>query len=307
MWTLRAADAQDDAPCLATRLGVSIGVSTGVSTGTIQLSSIAGLWPEGSRVHLLVREATSLVPPPPQQQQQQVILDMGERVTCELYCRCLALAHAQPSGCLAALLRLGDDARAGKERNALSAQQLSSAVVSSAVQSSAVVSAKDTSAPPTRRAQMVANSAVVNSAAVSAKDTSASPTRRAQMVAAAFRRIDTNGDGHLSRAEVIVACRTDAEVRALLGLPQHIRQEDGTREAFERVFQRFDADDSKGIEMDEFMRVFADEGRIKSLEALDAMLAQPELTETSASSTSSARAPSVVRPRDPPSVGCSQQ
>jgi Ca2+-binding EF-hand superfamily protein len=302
MWTRRAADAQDDATSLATRLGMS--------TGTIELSSIAGLWPEGSRVHLLVREAASLVPQqqPQQQQQQQVILDMGERATCELYCRCLALAHAQPSGCLTALLRLGDDARAGKERNALSAQQLSSAVVNRAVVSSAVVS----------------------SAAVSAKDTSASPTRRAQMVAAAFRRIDTNGDGHLSRAEVIIACRTDAEVRALLlgrlaaackcsprrpllspqvrallGLPQHIRQEDGTREAFERVFQRFDVDDSKGIEMDEFMRVFADEGRIKSLEALDAMLAQPELT--SASSTSSARAPSVVRPRDPPSIGCSQQ
>jgi hypothetical protein len=123
-----------------------------------------------------------------------VILDMGERATCELYCRCLALAHAQPSGCLTALLRLGDDARAGKERNALSAQQLSSAVVNRAV----------------------VNSAVVSSAAVSAKDISASPTRRAQMVAAAFRRIDTNGDGHLSRAEVIIACRTDAEVRALL-------------------------------------------------------------------------------------------
>ena len=97
------------------------------------------------------------------------------------------------------------------------------------------------------------------------------------------------------------------QVRALLGLPQHIRQEDGTREAFERVLQRFDVDYSKGIEMDEFMRVFADEGRVKSLEALDAMLAQPELAETSASSTSSARAPSVVRPRDPPSIGCSQQ
>ena len=186
MWTLRAADAQDDAPCLATRLGVSIGVSTGVSTGTIQLSSIAGLWPEGSRVHLLVREATSLVPPPPQQQQQQVILDLGERVTCELYCRCLALAHAQPSGCLAALLRLGDDARAGKERNALSAQQLCSAVVDGAVMSSAVVSAMDTSAPPaspTRRAQMtsttsarapsVVDGAVMSSAVVSAMDTSA--------------------------------------------------------------------------------------------------------------------------------------
>ena len=43
-----------------------------MSTGTIELSSIAGLWPEGSRVHLLVREAASLVPQQqPQQQQQQ--------------------------------------------------------------------------------------------------------------------------------------------------------------------------------------------------------------------------------------------
>ena len=152
-------------------------------------------------MHLLVREAASLVPPqqppppqqpspPPQQQQQQqqqpVILDLGERVTCELYCRCLALAHAQPSGCFAALLRLGDDARAGKERNALSAQQLCSAVVDGAVMSSAVVSAMDTSAPPaspTRRAQMtsttsarapsVVDGAVMSSAVVSAMDTSA--------------------------------------------------------------------------------------------------------------------------------------
>ena len=44
--------------------------------------------------------------------------------------------------------------------------------------------------------------------------------------------------------------------RALLGLPKVIRQEDGTRDDFEAVFQRLDADDSKSITLDEFMGVF---------------------------------------------------
>ena len=66
-------------------------------------------------------------------------------------------------------------------------------------------------------------------------------------IAEAFARIDTNGDGVLSRIEVIKACRADEGVRMLLRLPQVIRQEDGTRDVFERVFQRLDADDSKEI------------------------------------------------------------
>ena len=44
-------------------------------------------------------------------------------------------------------------------------------------------------------------------------------------------------DGVLSRIEVIKACRADERVRELLGLPRVIRQEDGTRDAFEAVFQ----------------------------------------------------------------------
>ena len=64
--------------------------------------------------------------------------------------------------------------------------------------------------------------------------------------------IDANGDGVLSRAEVIKACRASERVRTLLGLPKNIRQEDGTRDSFEVVFQKFDADDSKSITLDEF-------------------------------------------------------
>ena len=48
--------------------------------------------------------------------------------------------------------------------------------------------------------------------------------------------------------------RRDVAVRALLGLPATIRQEDGSRDAFERVFQAMDVDDSKQIDADEFER-----------------------------------------------------
>ena len=75
--------------------------------------------------------------------------------------------------------------------------------------------------------------------------------------AAAFRRIDKNGDGVLSRIEVIQAAKRDPEVRSLLGLPAAIRQEDGTRDAFEAVFQRLDADSSRTITAEEFVRALA--------------------------------------------------
>merc|ERR1711862_153693 len=68
----------------------------------------------------------------------------------------------------------------------------------------------------------------------------------------AFALIDKNGNGTLSRIEVIKACRESEEVRRLLGLPQVIREEDGTRDAFEAIFQRFDKDNSKSITYDEF-------------------------------------------------------
>jgi len=76
----------------------------------------------------------------------------------------------------------------------------------------------------------------------------------AAMARRAFELIDRDGGGTLSRAEVILAVRRDVAVRALLGLPATIRQEDGSRDNFERVFQAMDVDDSKQIDADEFER-----------------------------------------------------
>ena len=80
--------------------------------------------------------------------------------------------------------------------------------------------------------------------------------RRLASAREAFRLMDTNGNGRLGRAEVIKAVRRDPAVRALLGLPATIRQEDGSRDRFERVFQAMDRDDSKEVDFEEFSRFF---------------------------------------------------
>ena len=48
------------------------------------------------------------------------------------------------------------------------------------------------------------------------------------------------------------------QIRELLQLPKEIRQEDGTRDAFEAVFQALDADSSKTIDPEEFVRFFSE-------------------------------------------------
>ena len=80
---------------------------------------------------------------------------------------------------------------------------------------------------------------------------------KAQQARAAFLKIDKNKDGSLSRAEVITAVRAEPEIRTLLGLPAQIKQEDGTRDAFEQVFQAMDVDSSKKIDEQEFVAYFS--------------------------------------------------
>ena len=84
------------------------------------------------------------------------------------------------------------------------------------------------------------------------------PTRRPKItvegVDRAFKTLDANGNGVLSRAEVIKAVRESEEVRTLLGLPAQIQDE--TREVFENIFQMIDVDGSKSIDRDEFQKFF---------------------------------------------------
>ena len=45
----------------------------------------------------------------------------------------------------------------------------------------------------------------------------------------AFDLVDANGNGVLSRAEVILATRRSAEIRRLMGLPSQLRADDGSQ------------------------------------------------------------------------------
>ena len=68
---------------------------------------------------------------------------------------------------------------------------------------------------------------------------------------AAFSRLDRNGDGVCTRAELIKALRTDAELRSLLQLPARVKEND--RAAFEAVFQGMDVDDDRAVTAEEFV------------------------------------------------------
>ena len=65
-----------------------------------------------------------------------------------------------------------------------------------------------------------------------------------------YGRVDRNHDGRITRAELIKTVRSDAGVRAVLGLPQHIGEDQ--RPQLEAVFQGMDVDGSRGVDFNEF-------------------------------------------------------
>ena len=95
-------------------------------------------------------------------------------------------------------------------------------------------------------------------------------------IAAAFRLCDRNGDGSLTREEVLQACGSSERVRLLLGLPRTLATEED-RERFDQMFEDLDADGSGTVDVAEFLRVFADPsseveaGRIRLAQVLVAM------------------------------------
>ena len=67
-----------------------------------------------------------------------------------------------------------------------------------------------------------------------------------------FDAMDENKDGHVSRAEFIKGLRRgNTGANEIFGLSTTVHQEDGSREAFERVFQELDANNDKSLTRDE--------------------------------------------------------
>jgi len=69
-----------------------------------------------------------------------------------------------------------------------------------------------------------------------------------------FDTCDTNGDGQVNKRELILACRAHKGIANFFKLPQQIRQEDGSRDIMERVFQSMDRDDNREVSWEEFLR-----------------------------------------------------
>lgn len=72
-----------------------------------------------------------------------------------------------------------------------------------------------------------------------------------------FSECDRSGDGYVSKIELIKACRMTEGVSEFFGLPQHIRQEDGSRDLMEELFQDMDVDDDRNVSWDEFFSFYS--------------------------------------------------
>ena len=70
---------------------------------------------------------------------------------------------------------------------------------------------------------------------------------------AAFEAADANSNGEVSIIEAIKALRANADFARALGLePQHVKQEDGSRDKFIRAFGAFDGNGDKRLTFSEF-------------------------------------------------------
>ena len=114
------------------------------------------------------------------------------------------------------------------------------------------------SASPLRSRPRRSQLALAADGGVAAVSTVAAATAlalRAQL-AALFLGIDKDGDGAVTRRELLLALRRDPGLADRLELPQHVRQEGSTRAMFERVFADIDADGSDTVTLAEFTAYF---------------------------------------------------
>ena len=91
-----------------------------------------------------------------------------------------------------------------------------------------------------------------------------------------FDQVDKDADGYINVREMLIALRTNSELSQLLQLPNRIRQTDGSREAFENVFQEMDSDGDgdRVISYIEFVGYFTKKSDL-SCKISDILHAQP--------------------------------
>ena len=75
-------------------------------------------------------------------------------------------------------------------------------------------------------------------------------------LAEAFALMDKNGDGILSREDVVQTCQRHGRLRSLLGFPSHIKPADATQRSFERAFHLMDKGGSHTVDFSEFCAFF---------------------------------------------------
>jgi len=72
-----------------------------------------------------------------------------------------------------------------------------------------------------------------------------------------FDRCDQNKDGSINKRELIKILRVDQEVADFFQLPRNIRQEDGSRDSMEKLFQEMDKSGSREVTWEEFRAFFS--------------------------------------------------
>lgn len=72
-----------------------------------------------------------------------------------------------------------------------------------------------------------------------------------------FELCDKNSDGHMNKRELILACRKDPSIAEFFKLSINIRQEDGTRDAMEALFQSIDENSDREVSWEELKAFYA--------------------------------------------------
>ncbi|CAE7706149.1 unnamed protein product, partial [Symbiodinium sp. CCMP2456] len=68
-----------------------------------------------------------------------------------------------------------------------------------------------------------------------------------------FDSADVQGNGMVNKRELVKGLRRDAKMAEFFGLPSEIRQEDGSRDQMEALFQAMDSDSDREITWEEFV------------------------------------------------------